>query len=688
MRPASSLPTPGDLDAALIRALPVGVAVWWLEDEGDDESLRLAAVNAMATRILGVDLEPLLGKTMAVVFPATTPERRRKYAEVARTGVGWRESDVVYGDLPVPQGSLTLTTVALPNRSVAVLFENLSAAERYARQVSDLNLFLDSIVETIPAMVFVKDAEELRFQRFNRAGEELLGLGREAMLGKNDYDFFSREQAEFFRAKDQEVLRSKALLDIPEEPIQTSRGQRWLHTRKIPILDADGTPRYLLGISEDITERKQAAEDLRRAHDELEQRVAERTAELSRANQQLLREAAERTLAEAALRTTEDQLRHSQRMEAVGRLAGGVAHDFNNLLSVILSMTELMEMDVPTDAPLREDLLEIRRAGERASDLTRQLLAFSRRQILQPKVLDFNAIVHDMERMLQRLIGEDVELVMNLQAGLSQVKADPSQMEQVVMNLVVNSRDAMPRGGRITVETRDVKLTESYAREHPEVSAGWHVLLAVSDTGIGMDGATRERIFEPFFTTKEHGRGTGLGLSTVYGIVKQSGGSIWVYSEPGAGTTFKIYLPAAVTVDRPQVAAPSGSVKGTETILLVEDDEGVRKVANRILVRQGYTVLLTAGAADALALLGAHAGPIHMMLTDVVMPHMNGRELADRATAIRPDLKVLFMSGYTDDAIVHHGVLDPDTAFIEKPLSTEPLARKVREVLDSGPRGA
>ncbi len=687
MSAASIPPAAGNVDAALVRALSVGVLVWQLGDEGDDESLRLTTVNRMASRMLGFDLEPFLGATMAAALPATTPEERRRYAEAARSGVGWHQSDVAYGDGAAKPSTFTVTVVPLPDRSVGVVFENLTVSERYARELTDLNIFLDSIVETIPAMVFVKDAEELRFQRFNRAGEELLGMGRDQMIGKNDYDFFSREQADFFRDKDQEVLRSKVLLDIPEEPIQTAHGQRWLHTRKIPILDAGGAPRYLLGISEDITERKVAEEKLRRAHEELELRVAERTAELSRANQELLREAAERTQAEAALRSTEDQLRHSQRMEAVGRLAGGVAHDFNNLLSVILTVSELMELDAAPDDPRRADLLEIRRAGERATDLTRQLLAFSRRQILQPRVLDFNAVVRDMERMLQRLIGEDVDLVTNLQPDLIPVKADPSQMEQVLMNLVVNSRDAMPRGGRITVETRNVELSESYAREHPEVTAGRHVLLAVSDTGVGMDAATRERIFEPFFTTKEHGKGTGLGLSTVYGIIKQSGGSIWVYSEPRAGTTFKVYFPVAETVPQPTVKVPASSLRGTETILLVEDDEGVRKVAHRILIRQGYTILVTSGGAEALSLLATHTGPIHLMLTDVVMPRMNGRELADRATALRPGLKFLFMSGYTDDAIVHHGVLNPDTPFIEKPLSTTALARKVREVLDSRPPG-
>jgi two-component system, cell cycle sensor histidine kinase and response regulator CckA len=385
-------------------------------------------------------------------------------------------------------------------------------------------------------------------------------------------------------------------------------------------------------------------------------------------------------------RKIEAQLRHAQKMEAIGRLAGSVAHDFNNLLSVILGYSSMLLSDLKPVDPIRADIDLIRAAGEKAAALTRQLLAFSRQQVLAPQVLDLNELVQESERMLRRLLGEDIELVMLYDKNLSRVRVDPGQIDQVVMNLALNARDAMPGGGKLTIETKDVFLDAAYAADHLEVSAGPYVMLAVSDTGIGMDKETQTRIFEPFFTTKEVGKGTGLGLSTVFGIVRQSGGSIWVYSEPGGGTTFKVYLPRAVQGDaRPMpVFVEPTTLRGTETILLVEDQDEVRRVAQEILTRHGYHVIAAQNAGEALLSCERHPRTIHLMLTDVVMPQMSGRELAVRLETIRPEMKVLYMSGYTDNAIVHHGILDSGIAYVQKPLVPDMLARRVREVLDQG----
>ncbi len=386
------------------------------------------------------------------------------------------------------------------------------------------------------------------------------------------------------------------------------------------------------------------------------------------------------------LSRTRDQLTQAQKMEAVGRLAGGVAHDFNNILTVIMTRSELMLRGLrPEDDRPRQHLTLIQEAADRAAALTRQLLAFSRKQVLQPKVLAPNELVAGMAKMLRDLIGEDIELRTVLGPGLGQVKADPGQLEQVILNLAVNARDAMPHGGRFLIETANAELDKAFARHHPGAHPGRYVMLAVNDTGVGMDAETRAHIFEPFFTTKGPGSGTGLGLATVYGVVKQSGGYIWVDSEPGQGTMFKIYLPRvedAAELVEPSPAPPE-LPRGSETILLVEDDEAVRHLAREILQMHGYTVLEARHRGEALRMAGDHAGPIHLMVTDVVMPGMSGRALAGLLGPLRPDMKVLYMSGYTDDAIVHHGVLDPGTAFLQKPFAADALARKVREVLDA-----
>jgi two-component system cell cycle sensor histidine kinase/response regulator CckA len=399
------------------------------------------------------------------------------------------------------------------------------------------------------------------------------------------------------------------------------------------------------------------------------------------------RDLTERKQAEKALRDSEEQLRQAQKLEAVGQLAGGVAHDFNNLLTVISGYSDILMNKIPEGDPNRSKIEEIKLAAQRASSLTRQLLAFSRKQVLQPRLFNLNTLVADMGNMLRRLIGEDVELASALTDEAAQINADPGQIEQVLMNLVVNARDAMPKGGKITVETTIVEFDREYADMHVAVQPGQYVMLAVSDNGSGIDAETRKHIFEPFYTTKEQGKGTGLGLSTVYGIVKQSGGNIWVYSEPGQGTVFKIYLPRVDherRTSRPDSDADSPEVRGgTETILLVEDEAQIRQMAFEFLSEHGYNLLVASNGVEALKILKQEPAAVALILTDVVMPQMNGRELAEQVAAARPETKVLYMSGYTNDAIVRHGVLDSGTRFIQKPFSPDALARKVREVLDS-----
>jgi PAS domain S-box-containing protein len=383
-------------------------------------------------------------------------------------------------------------------------------------------------------------------------------------------------------------------------------------------------------------------------------------------------------------RALEGQFRQAQKMEAVGRLAGGVAHDFNNLLTVILSYTDMLIEGVSPKDPRIEDLAEIRKATVAAASLTHQLLAFSRQQVIEPRLINLNDIVESSEKMLRRLIGEDIEVQTTLASTPLTVLIDPGQLEQVMMNLAVNARDAMPTGGKLTLETANVTLDAEYARDHWPAIPGKFAMLAMSDIGCGMDEQTRALIFEPFFTTKATGQGTGLGLATVYGIVKQSNGFIWVYSEPGKGTSFKIFFPLLDQAPD-QYAAKSDlevAAKGTETILLAEDATSVRVAARQILERFGYTVLEAANGMDALG-TAKNGATIDLLLTDVVMPEMSGRELVDRFATLRPNTKVLFMSGYTDDAIVRHGVLRPGTAYLQKPFSPDTLARKVREVLDS-----
>jgi PAS domain S-box-containing protein len=464
-----------------------------------------------------------------------------------------------------------------------------------------------------------------------------LGYAREEVVGGSAVGLgLWRDPAD--RVRVVEAVREGGRVEKLELEFRTKDGAVRTQLYSAELIELDGTP-HILALTTDITERRQL----------------------------------------------EEQLRQASKMEAVGQLAGGVAHDFNNILTAILGYADLLAADLPAADRRIEDVNEIRKAALRAAALTRQLLAFSRKQILEPRVIGLNALVDNMDKMLRPILGENVELRAAPAAGLHAVRADPNQIEQVILNLAINARDAMPRGGKLTIETANVELDAGYAAHHASVVPGRYVMLAVGDTGTGMDEATQKRIFEPFFTTKDASRGTGLGLSTVYGIVKQSGGSIWVYSEVGKGTTFKIYLPAvdAPAEDLSRAAAPAHGLAGVETILVVEDDEQLLQLAHRALEARGYTVLAADRGATALEIARRHQGPIHLLLTDVTIPDMDGRALAAALRTERPEPRLLYMSGYADQAIVHHGVLDPDVAYLPKPFTTETIARKVREVLDT-----
>ncbi|HUV50559.1 MAG TPA: PAS domain S-box protein [Anaerolineae bacterium] len=474
----------------------------------------------------------------------------------------------------------------------------------------------------------------------------------------------------------EEEMTGQSLMKIVPERYKKEMEKGFVEFRKSGLGPVIGKALELQGVRKDGTEIP------------VELSVSSRKKNETHIATAIVRDITKRKHAEEEKKKLEEQFRQSQKMEAIGTLAGGVAHDFNNLLTVIIGYAKLALMDVIKDESLREKIEEIKKAGDRAASLTRQLLAFSRKQIITPRVLDLNELLTGIEKMLGRLIGEDVELLTILEPALWQVEVDPGQMEQVIMNMTINAKDAISHGGRLTIETANTDLDENHFHKHgiEGEKSGHYVMLAVSDTGIGMDKENREHIFEPFFTTKEVGKGTGLGLSTVYGIVKQNNGFIWVYSEPGQGSTFKIYLPRtegdADSEEKQQL--PVIELDGSETILIVEDDDGLRKFTQEVLLLHGYKVLDAENGEDALRVSEAHEGPIHLMITDVVMPKMGGKELSEKLQLFYPRMKVVYMSGYTDNAIVEHGVLAPGLNFLQKPFTPESLARKVRQVLDAG----
>jgi two-component system cell cycle sensor histidine kinase/response regulator CckA len=492
-----------------------------------------------------------------------------------------------------------------------------------------------ALIEQAQDAIFVNGLDGT-VQEVNRAAERLAGRTRDALVGLSFLETLPPEDRERVWDRFAQTLEHGRLLELLPVRIQKPDGTIVPAEVTASVVEFGGKP-HVVGLLRDVSERDALSE----------------------------------------------QLRLSQKMEAIGQLAGGVAHDFNNLLTAILGYSQLLAADLRGNPEQFMALEEIRKAGERAAGLTRQLLAFSRKQMLEPRILDLNEVVRHIQEMLSRLIGEDIQVRIRLAPDLGSVRADSGQIEQVIMNLAVNARDAMPRGGQLSIETQNADLDDSYAQTHVHVQPGPYVMLAVSDTGTGMDEETRQRIFEPFFTTKEKGRGTGLGLSTVYGIVKQSGGYIWVYSEPGKGTTFKIYLPRVPVPAEPLAAAESASLPagGHETILVVEDEESVRSLTRKTLESRGYTVFEAADGGEAIAI--AQARRIDLLLTDMVLPGMGGSEISARIHDIRPGVKVLYTSGYTDDLIIRRGLMEQGAAFLEKPFTPNLIARKVREVLDS-----
>ncbi|HEY3231073.1 MAG TPA: ATP-binding protein [Roseiflexaceae bacterium] len=539
-------------------------------------------------------------------------------------------------DTRLREQELEQSRAALQGRT-AELEQEIREHTRAEKALQDSEAQYRNLFENNPHAMWVYDVETLAFLAINDAAIQSYGYTREEITAMTIDDI---------RPKEDIPTLHHLLGTIPDD---LTHSGTWRHQKKDgTIIEVEITSHGLvfagkrarLVLAHDITERKKL----------------------------------------------EAQFLQAQKMESVGRLAGGVAHDFNNLLTAIVGNLELALELLPPDHPACADLQEIEKAAERATSLTRQLLTFARTQTIAPRVLNLNYLIDNMDKLLRRLIGEDIDLVTLPSPDLAPVRADPGQIEQVIVNLAVNARDAMPEGGKLTIETRNIVLAQSYARQHVGVTPGPYVLLAISDTGTGMDEETQRRIFEPFFTTKEKGRGTGLGLATCYGIVKQHGGHIWPYSEVGHGSTFRIYLPQ---VDEPiEVRTRPDALgtlsHGTETVLLAEDETAVRVLAARVLRDRGYTVLEAADGDEALRLAREHGdATIDLLLTDLVMPHLSGRALVEQVAGIYPGVKVLFISGYADNAVVHHGRIDAGVEFLHKPFSPSTLARKVREVLDS-----
>src|ERR1700733_1264640 len=593
--------------------------------------------NAGAERIYGYSAAEVIGEPVSMLVPINRPDEIPNILECLKRNeiVNHFETVRVRKDGKEIQVELTVSPIRDAMEKIvgaSTIGRDISERKQRERELYRLAALVESSNDA-----FIGNTVDGLITDWNIGAQRIYGYSASEVVGKSISTIFSPDNYGEIAEMIEEIRRGERV--VKTDTIQLRQDGKKIHVALTlsPIKDPHGRVIGVSILARDITDSK----------------------------------------------LLEEMLRQAQKMEAVGRLAGGVAHDFNNLLGVILGYSGLLLEGFSQTDPRRKAVEEVQKAGERAALLTRQLLAFSRKQVLQPKVLDLNAVVGGMQNLLQRLIGENIELRVVLNPAIGRVKADFGQLEQVIMNLAVNSRDAMPGGGILTIETSNVELDERYAVQHACTQSGPQVMLAVTDTGCGMDESTKAQIFEPFFTTKESGKGTGLGLSTVFGIVKQSGGSVWVYSESGVGTTFKIYLPRVDQLLEKET--PIDTIdkldRGLQTILIVEDDAALLHVTCQSLEEVGYVVLAAQNPEEAIRIFENHPGAINLMVTDVIMPGMSGDQLASHLAMIRPEVKVLYISGYTDDTIVHHGVLDPGLAFLQKPFSPRVLARKVSEVL-------
>ncbi len=626
----------------ILHKAPYGIAL--IDNDG-----RFIYINPAFTNITGYTLEDIFAARGWFHRASPFSEYRQEIINSLKRDVIQKGVDKIFsvvcknGEMKEIEFKPTL----LEDGRIVVILSDITERKRAEDALKESEEKYRTILENIEDGYFEVDIAG-NFSFFNDPLCRMLGYSRDEMIGMNNRRYTDQENAKkLYQAFNNVYRTGEPIKGFGWEVIAKDGTKLFGEVSVSLIKDSKGQPIGFRGIARDITERKRAEEEKA---------------------------------------TLQEELRQSQKMEAIGGLAGGIAHDFNNLLTVISGNCQLSLFELKEGDSLKGNIEEIKAAADRAASLTRQLLAFSRRQVLDMKVLNLNAIMRDLEKMLRRVIGEDVELATSLADNLGTVKTDPGWIEQVIMNLAVNARDAMPSGGKLVIETNNIELDEPYARNHVAIKPGRYVKLSVSDTGIGMAPEVKGHLFEPFFTTKKKGKGTGLGLSTVYGIVKQSGGDIWVYSEPGLGTAFNIYLPRIdesledVSINVAREELPSGG----ETILVVEDEEDVRRLAVRILQRQGYRVLEASCGNDALVLSKERKEPIDMVLTDVVMPGMNGRQLADQLIRLRPKMKVLYMSGYTDNAVFHHGVLEEGVNYIQKPFTIGGLIKKMREVLDKG----
>ncbi len=614
---------------------------------GLGEGSKILIFNNFAEKLTGYKAEEVIGKSWIEIF---IPEKMRGqlynvWDEIVKNKLIEHhfENPILtkYGEEKIISWSNTVLTSEGQFRMVLSIGEDITERKQVEQALRASEEQYRMVVDNAGDGIIIAQNGSILFT--NRRATEIMGFTQEEFLNKPFIEFIHPEDRQMVLDYHLRRLVGEKLPEVYQFRVIDKVGNvKWVEINVV-LITYQGKP-ATLNFIRDLTERKRM---------------------------------------EGEMASLQSQLQQAQKMEAIGKLAGGVAHDFNNLLSVIKGTCQLSLLDLREGDPLYGNLKEIERASDRAADLTRQLLAFSRKQIMEMRVLDLNDVIKGFEKMLKRIIGEDIELVTYLSEGLGRVKVDQAQMEQAIINIVVNARDAMPKGGRLTIETANVELDEEYARRHIGVKPGSYVMVAISDTGVGMTPEVKDRIFEPFFTTKEMGMGTGLGLSTVYGIVKQSGGNIWVYSEPGRGATFKIYLPRVdEEVEEVRREVYQEIPFGSETVLVVEDEETVRKLAVRLLKRQGYRVLEAPDGGQAFILCERYTEPIHLILSDVVMPGISGRELVERLQRIHPEAKALYMSGYTDNVILHHGILEEGLNFIQKPFTLESLARKVREVLD------